>query len=82
MSSADGFHPDLRATGTEHTVTSLRTRVHHVKASEVSSHTAQTAGMQRFAALSGRSVGSEKIWMGETYVSPEIGVGQSPSRRI
>jgi uncharacterized RmlC-like cupin family protein len=27
--------------------------------------------MQRFAAISGRSVGSEKIWMGETVVSPE-----------
>jgi uncharacterized RmlC-like cupin family protein len=27
--------------------------------------------MQRFAAISGSSVGSEKIWMGETYVSPE-----------
>jgi uncharacterized RmlC-like cupin family protein len=27
--------------------------------------------MQRFAAISGGSVGSEKIWMGETYVSPE-----------
>ena len=71
MSSTDGFHPDLRATGAVHIVTSLPTRVHHVKASEVTSDTAQTAGMQRFAALTGRSVGSEKIWMGETYVSPE-----------
>jgi uncharacterized RmlC-like cupin family protein len=26
--------------------------------------------MQRFAAISGSSVGSEKIWMGETSVSP------------
>ncbi|MDT5048573.1 MAG: hypothetical protein QOG75_4466, partial [Mycobacterium sp.] len=71
MNSADGFHPDLKTTGTEHTFASLRTRVHHVKASDVSSDTAQTAGMQRFAAISGTSVGSEKIWMGETYVSPE-----------
>ncbi|MDT7754675.1 MAG: hypothetical protein QOH27_573, partial [Mycobacterium sp.] len=47
------------------------TRVHHVRASELGSGTAQTAGMQRFAAISGGSVGSEKIWMGETYVSPE-----------
>jgi uncharacterized RmlC-like cupin family protein len=30
----------------------------------------QTAGMQRLAAISGGSVGSEKIWMGETHVSP------------
>jgi uncharacterized RmlC-like cupin family protein len=27
--------------------------------------------MQRFAAISGGSVGSAKIWMGETHVSPE-----------
>jgi uncharacterized RmlC-like cupin family protein len=26
--------------------------------------------MQRFAAISGTSVGSENIWMGETHVSP------------
>lgn len=26
--------------------------------------------MRRFAALSGRSVGAEKLWMGETHVSP------------
>jgi uncharacterized RmlC-like cupin family protein len=26
--------------------------------------------MQRFAAISGTSVGSEDIWMGETHVSP------------
>ena len=71
MSSADGFHPDLSAMGAEHTVASLRTRVHHVRASNVSSDTAQTAGLRLFAAFSGGSVGSEKIWMGETYVSPE-----------
>jgi uncharacterized RmlC-like cupin family protein len=34
--------------------------VHHVKASELSSATAQTAGMQRFAAITGGSVGSKK----------------------
>ena len=45
--------------------------MHHVKASEISSDTAQTQGMQRFAAISGASVGSEKIWMGETTVAPE-----------
>ena len=67
----DGFHPDLMTTSAEHVRASLRTRVHHVKASEVSSETAQTQGMQRFAAISGASVGSERIWMGETNVAPE-----------
>jgi uncharacterized RmlC-like cupin family protein len=70
MVSRDGFHPDLTETSAERARASLRTQVHHVKASELSSGTAQTAGMQRFAAISGSSVGSEKIWMGETSVSP------------
>jgi len=71
MSNRDGFHPDLTTQGAEHVHMSPRTVVHHVRASELSSGTAQTEGMQRFAAISGGSVGSEKIWMGETYVSPE-----------
>jgi uncharacterized RmlC-like cupin family protein len=70
MTSQDGFHPDLTETSAARVHASLRTRVHHVKASELSSGTAQTAGMQRFAAITGSSVGSEKIWMGETAVSP------------
>jgi uncharacterized RmlC-like cupin family protein len=69
-SSPGGFHPDLTTSG-DQVHASLRTRVHHVKASELSSGTAQTEGMRRFAAISGASVGSEKIWMGETSVSPE-----------
>ena len=32
--------------------------------------TAQTGGMRRFSAISGRSVGSERIWMGQTHVAP------------
>ncbi|MCW2587911.1 MAG: cupin-domain protein [Mycobacterium sp.] len=71
MSSRDGFHPDLTTPSAAHVDELAPTRVHHVRASELSSGTAQTAGMQRFAAISGGSVGSEKIWMGETYVSPE-----------
>jgi uncharacterized RmlC-like cupin family protein len=71
MSNRNGFHPDLTMTSAEHGQASLRRRVHHVKASELSSGTAQTGGMRRFAAISGASVGSEKIWMGETSVSPE-----------
>jgi uncharacterized RmlC-like cupin family protein len=71
MSNPDGFHPHLRSRGDDDAGRSLRTRVHHVKASDLSSDTAQTGGMQRFAALTGESVGSERIWMGETHVSPE-----------
>jgi uncharacterized RmlC-like cupin family protein len=66
MSTADGFHPDFAAGD----ASSLRNRVHHVKAVDIDPDTAQSEGMRRFAALSGRSVGSEKLWMGETHVAP------------
>ena len=70
MTNQDGFHPDLTSAG-DANPQKTRTRVHHVRTSDLSSGTAQTTGMQRFAALSGASVGSEKIWMGETHVSPD-----------
>ena len=63
---AEGFHPDLQQSGPM-----ARSRVHHVKSSDIDADTAQSAGMQRFAAISGRTVGSEKLWMGETHVHPQ-----------
>jgi uncharacterized RmlC-like cupin family protein len=66
MGTAEGFHPDFDATNQDLNPT----RVQHVKASNIDSDTAQTEGMRRFAALSGRSVGAEKLWMGETHVAP------------
>src|ERR1700739_5112555 len=71
--SSDGFHPHLANMGAE--LGSRRNRVHHVSPSELSSETAQSEGMRRFAAISGRSVGSEKIWIGETYVAPQTASG-------
>lgn len=68
MAGRDGFHPNL--TSDERVPGPLRSRVHHISASALSAGTAQTQGMQRFAAISGSTVGSEKIWMGETHVSP------------
>jgi uncharacterized RmlC-like cupin family protein len=67
MATSDGFHPDFDDT----TTTTARSRVNHVKASEISSDTAQSEGLRRFAALSGKSVGAEKLWMGETHALPE-----------
>ena len=52
MSSTDDFHQPLR----------------HVRAADVTAETAQTSGMQRFAAISGATVGSSKLWMGQTHV--------------
>jgi uncharacterized RmlC-like cupin family protein len=66
VATSDGFHPDFDETAAR----VAGNRVHHVKASEISSDTAQSEGLRRFAALSGRSVGAEKLWMGETHVSP------------
>lgn len=45
-------------------------KLHHVASEDCTSGTAQTAGMNRFAALSGDTVGSRSIWMGETHVAP------------
>ncbi|ETW24482.1 cupin domain-containing protein [Mycobacterium gastri] len=69
MVTSDAFHPEFPSGATPSVA--ARNRVHHVRSSEISSDTAQSEGMRRFAALSGRSVGAEKLWMGETHVSPE-----------
>ncbi|MEU1299693.1 cupin domain-containing protein [Streptomyces shenzhenensis] len=64
----DAFHPDLtRPAGP---VPALRARLHHIRADALDGGTAQTEGMRRFAAISGGAVGSERIWMGQTHVSP------------
>ena len=67
----EGFHPDLAHTDKDAgPKDGARTRVHHVRANELDGDTAQTGGMRRFAAISGARVGSERMWMGETYVAP------------
>lgn len=40
----------------------------HTPAGHLSESTAQTAGMRRYAAVSGELSGSARIWMGETHV--------------
>src|SRR5205085_11459769 len=37
----------------------------------LSEDTAQTPGMRRYEAISGRRNGSRKLWMGETHVGPD-----------
>lgn len=68
----DGFHPSRLPPPAQPTATGepLRTRLHHIRAGAVDPDTAQSAGMRRFAAISGTSVGSERIWMGQTHVAP------------
>ncbi|MFE0135499.1 cupin domain-containing protein [Streptomyces sp. NPDC059037] len=70
----DAFHPDLPdlpdLPDHEAGAPRLNSRVHHIRADALDGETAQTGGMRRFAAISGRSVGSEHIWMGQTHVAP------------
>jgi len=47
----------------------------HVRAGELSGDTGQTSGMTRREALSGKSAGSEKLWMGQTHVAPGVNSG-------
>ena len=46
-----------------------------VIAGTLSGGTAQTPGMTRLEAISGRTVGSEHLWMGETHVAPSTNSG-------
>ena len=50
-------------------------RLHHVHPDELSEATMQTSGMRRREAISGATVGSSQIWMGETIVPPSTGSG-------
>ncbi|MEV8314855.1 cupin domain-containing protein [Streptomyces sp. NPDC059900] len=65
----DAFHPDLP--GHAGAAQPLSARLHHIRADALDGDTAQTGGMRRFAAISGASVGSERIWMGQTHVAPD-----------
>jgi uncharacterized RmlC-like cupin family protein len=59
MSKSDSWHQAL----------------HHIVREALSSDTIQTTGMRRLEAISGRTVGSEKLWMGETHVAPATASG-------
>jgi uncharacterized RmlC-like cupin family protein len=50
-------------------------KLHHVPSEQCTAATAQTAGMNRLAALSADSVGSRAIWMGETHVAAGVASG-------
>jgi uncharacterized RmlC-like cupin family protein len=54
-STDQGFHP----------------RLHHVRGEELTEDTAQTPGMRRREAISGKTVGSDRLWMGQTHVAPD-----------
>jgi uncharacterized RmlC-like cupin family protein len=47
----------------------------HVPAADLSSDTTQSSGMRRLEAVSGKTVGSEKVWMGQAHVGPGTNSG-------
>ena len=46
--------------------------LHHTQHDALSEDTAQTPGMRRFEAISGKRSGSRKIWMGNNHVGPGL----------
>ncbi|WP_371483408.1 cupin domain-containing protein [Kitasatospora sp. NBC_00315] len=68
-----GFHPHLP--DRPHQEAPLAARLHHIRAGELDGDTAQTGGMRRFAGISGQTVGSETLWMGQTHVAPATSSG-------
>lgn len=47
----------------------------HVLRTELSENTTQSSGMRRLEAVSGKTVGSEKVWMGQAHVGPGTNSG-------
>jgi len=47
----------------------------HVPAADLSENTTQSSGMRRLEAVSGKTVGSEKVWMGQAHVGPGTNSG-------
>lgn len=47
----------------------------HIRAHELSDRTGQTSGMTRREAISGETVGSSRLWMGQTHIAPKTSSG-------
>lgn len=45
-------------------------RLHRIRSGELTGDTAQSSGMRREEAISGRTVGSDRLWTGRTTVAP------------
>ena len=54
---------------TDHSTDHWHAPLRHIRPADLSGDTGQTSGMTRRAAISGASVGSERIWMGQTHVA-------------
>jgi uncharacterized RmlC-like cupin family protein len=56
-------------------VDAFHRRLHQVAPAALTVQTAQTGGMRRVEAISGRTVGSSALWMGQTHVAPATASG-------
>lgn len=59
----------------DHDHDAFHRRLHHIAPTGLISDTAQTSGMQRLEAISGKTVGAQNLWMGETHVPAETNSG-------
>ncbi len=50
-------------------------KLFQITPADLSGNTAQTGGMRRFSAISGETVGSQTLWMGQTHVEPSTASG-------
>jgi uncharacterized RmlC-like cupin family protein len=48
---------------------SFHQKLHHVAGGSLHADTAQSSGMRRVEAISGKTVGSQALWMGQTHVA-------------
>ena len=55
----DGWHQPLR----------------HLRAADLTADTGQTPGMRRLEAISARTVGAQRVWMGQAQVGPRTASG-------
>jgi uncharacterized RmlC-like cupin family protein len=51
------------------------TPLRHIRAADLTGDTKQTTGMTRLEAVSGKTVGATKVWMGQTHVAPATNSG-------
>jgi uncharacterized RmlC-like cupin family protein len=47
----------------------------HIRGRDLTGDTRQTSGMTRLEAISGKTTGSAKVWMGQTHVTPATSSG-------
>lgn len=66
---------DAKETGEASGTAAWHSRIEHVRGDALTGDTAQTSGMRRLEAISGRTVGSERLWMGRTHVGPQTNSG-------